>query len=247
MSFVRSLFSRSIATGGCWSRRRWSWWLDHFLRGAFWPFSIYRRRSAAVRGDRSNTARWVLFEDILSRDFLPPQHYGNARHRDSHRAPWRASRHANQLIMEKSRDVICANDAEGRFVSVSAACEALWGYKREELIGKSCAEMVHPDDRERSRLANLEIMAGHPVTNFENRYVRKDGKIADVLWSAYWSESEGTLFQVARDITQRKRAEVALQKTNRQLASAHQANQLIMDNSQERDLQSRCARTFPLD
>jgi PAS domain S-box-containing protein len=93
--------------------------------------------------------------------------------------------------------------------------------------------MVHPADREKSRLANLEIMAGHPVTDFENRYVRKDGTIVNVLWSAYWSESDGTMFQVARDITQRKQADAALQKTNRQLASALQANQLIMDNSQD--------------
>jgi PAS domain S-box-containing protein len=144
-----------------------------------------------------------------------------------------ATQHANQLIMDKSRDVICANDAEGRFVRVSASCEALWGYKPEELIGKSCVDFVHRGDRERSRLANFEIMAGHPVTNFENRYLRKDGTIVNVLWSAYWSEQDGTMFQVARDITERKRAEAALEKSNRQLASAHQANQLIMDNSQD--------------
>ena len=41
------------------------------------------------------------------------------------------------------------------------------------------------------------------------------------------------MFQVARDITERKQAEVALQKTNQQLQSALQANQLIMDNSQD--------------
>ena len=54
-----------------------------------------------------------------------------------------------------------------------------------------------------------------------------------MLWSAYWSERDQALFQVARDITHRKRAEVALQRSNRQLASAHQATQLIMDNSQD--------------
>jgi PAS domain S-box-containing protein len=144
-----------------------------------------------------------------------------------------ASQYAKQLIMDSSRDVICTNDAEGRFVTVSAACEALWGYSAEELIGKSCAEIVHPDDGERSRIANLQVMAGHRVTNFENRYIRKDGSVVDVLWSAYWSESEGTFFQVARDISHRKKAEVALQKTNRQLESALQANQLIMDNSED--------------
>jgi len=205
--------------------------LDHFLRGAYWPVSIYGVLSSGSFRSVEHCA-WVAFEDVfLAIACFRSTH--EMRATALRTAALEASQHANQLIMDKSRDVICANDAEGRFVSVSAACEALWGYKREELIGKSCVEMVHPDDRERSRLANLEIMGGHPVTNFENRYVRKDGKVVDVLWSAYWSESDGTLFQVARDITKRKRAEVALQKTNRQLASAHQANQLIMDNSQD--------------
>ena len=144
-----------------------------------------------------------------------------------------ASQHVNQVIMDSSRDVICSNDAEGRFLTVSAACRTLWGYTPEELIGKASTEIVHPEDREKSRLTNLEIMAGQPVTDFENRYIRKDGSIAHVLWSAYWSEVDGAMFQVARDITQRKETEAAFQKANRQLASALQANQLIMDNSQD--------------
>ena len=71
--------------------------------------------------------------------------------------------------------VICATDPAGHFVTVSAACEALWGYKPEELIGKNYSEIVHRDDQEKSWLANLEIMSGHSVTNFENRCVRRDG------------------------------------------------------------------------
>ena len=211
---------------------------DHFFRDAYWPFSIH----GALDGSSWKSIEpcvWVIFEDILlgilclssNKEMRGMAVRTAALQEQTERLV--ASQHVNQLIMDKSRDVICANDAEGRFLTVSAACEALWGYTPEELIGKGCAEMVHPEDLEKSRLANLEIMAGHSVTNFENRHVRKDGAIVDVLWSAYWSESDGTMFQVARDITQRKQAEAASQKTNRQLASALQANQLIMDNSQD--------------
>jgi PAS domain S-box-containing protein len=205
--------------------------LDHFLRGAYWPFSIYGATSSGPWRSLEHCA-WVTFADLLL-GISCLRSTQAMRATASRTAAFEASQHANQLIMDSSRDVICTNDAEGRFVTVSAACAALWGYAAEELIGKNCAEMVHPDDRERSRLANLEIMAGHPVSNFENRYIRKDGTVVDVLWSAYWSESDGTLFQVARDITQRKCAEVALRNTNRQLESTLQANQLIMDNSQD--------------
>ncbi len=205
--------------------------LDHFGRGLLWPLSVYGASDGVIWKSLEHCA-WVLFEDM----FLVVgclRSVEGMQATASRTAALEASQHANEQIMLNSRDVICTNDADGRFVTVSAACEALWGYTPAELIGRNAAEMVHPDDRERSRLANLEIMAGHPVTNFENRYLRKDGQVVDVLWSAYWSESDGTLFQVARDITLRKQAEVALARTNRQLASAHQANQLIMDNSQD--------------
>ena len=205
--------------------------LDHFLRGAYLPFSIFGAGGGTAWKSLEHCG-WVMFEDIFL-GIACLRSTEEMRATAGRTAALEASRHANQLIMDNSRDVICANDAEGRFLTVSAACEPLWGYKPEELIGKSCIEMVHPDDLERSRLANLEIMAGHPVTDFENRYIRKDGSTVDVLWSAYWSESDQALFQVARDITHRKRAEVALQKSNRQLESAHHSTKLIMDNSQD--------------
>ncbi len=205
--------------------------LDHLVRGAYLPFSIYGPAGNSL-GRSMEHIYWVIFGDIFL-GIACLRTTRDMRATANRTADLEASQNANQLIMDNSRDVICANDAEGIFVTVSSASESLWGYKPEELIGKSCAEMVHADDRERSRLKNIEIMAGHPVTDFENRYIRKDGSVVDVLWSAYWSEGDGTLFQVARDITQRKRAEAALQHSNRQLASAHQANQLIMDNSQD--------------
>jgi PAS domain S-box-containing protein len=205
--------------------------LDHFLRGAYWPFSMSEEIAGHPWRSLELCAGAMLENIFLGMACLRSSR--GMRANALHTAALEASRQTNQLIMDSSRDVICANDAEGHFVTVSAACEALWGYKPEELIGKSCVEMVHPDDRERTRLANREVMAGRPATNFENRYTRKDGTIVNVLWSAYWSDSDGTMFQVARDVTERKKAEVALQKTNRQLASALQANQLIMDNSQD--------------
>ncbi len=204
--------------------------IDHFVRGVFWPVALFGSLEANWKA--LEHCVWVLFEDILLCVGCL-RSVQEMRATASRTAALEASQHANEQIMRNSRDVICTNDAEGRFVTVSAACEALWGYPPEEMIGRSCTEMVHPDDLEKSRLANLEIMAGNPVTNFENRYLHKDGTVLDVLWSAYWSESDGTLFQVARDISLRKQGEIALEKTNRQLASAHQANQLIMDNSQD--------------
>jgi len=110
-------------------------------------------------------------------------------------------------VMDLLLDAICVVDAEGRFVFVSAACERLFGYTQQELIGRNMIDLVWPGDRERTLQAAAEIMAGRHKTHFENRYVRKDGRVVHIMWSARWSESDGIRLAVARDVTELKRAD----------------------------------------
>jgi diguanylate cyclase (GGDEF)-like protein/PAS domain S-box-containing protein len=108
-------------------------------------------------------------------------------------------------------DAICVVDKEGHFLYVSAGGERIFGYKPEEMIGRQMLEMVHPDDRERTLQTVAEIMSGVAKIDFENRYIRKDGQVIDLLWSARWSEADNLRVAVARDITGQKRSQ-ALQK-----------------------------------
>ncbi|MFS2159447.1 diguanylate cyclase domain-containing protein [Pseudomonas sp. Pseusp122] len=105
-------------------------------------------------------------------------------------------------------DAICVVDSEGRYVFVSAAAEHIFGYAPDELIGRQMLELVHPEDRERTLVAAADIMSGNPKLHFENRYLRKDGSIVHIMWSARWSAVDRLRIAVARDITERKRAEV---------------------------------------
>lgn len=104
-------------------------------------------------------------------------------------------------------DAICVVDAQGRFVFVSAACERIFGYTPDEMIGKAMIQMVVPEDRARTLQAAKEVMSGHLKPYFENRYTRKDGKIVHIMWSARWSEADQLRIAVARDITERKQSE----------------------------------------
>ncbi len=141
-----------------------------------------------------------------------------------------AAVHANQLIMDKSRDVICTVDEGGRFVSVSAACETVWGYKPGELAGKAYIDMVHPDDREKTNAVAAAIIAGDPVSDFENRYFRKDGSLIDVMWSAYWSEADRIMFAVAHDITERAQNEKVLKQAKEEADRANRSKSEFLAN-----------------
>ena len=103
-------------------------------------------------------------------------------------------------------DAICMVDKDGRFVFVSAACERIFGYTQREMIGMVMLDLVAPADRQRTLAAARAIMDGHAHAHFENRYIRKDGSLVHIMWSARWSEADQMRVAVARDITVLKQA-----------------------------------------
>lgn len=116
----------------------------------------------------------------------------------------------NRRIMDHSLDMICSMNARGEFVQVSAASERLLGYKPEEMIGRSFLDFVYPEDRAVSERRARAIVHGHAAEDFENRYVRKDGALVELMWSSRWSEEEQRYFSIARDVTESRRAQQAL-------------------------------------
>ena len=109
-------------------------------------------------------------------------------------------------LLDLLLDVVCVVDKEGRFLSVSAASERVFGYRPEEMVGRTAFDMMHPDDRAANRALVERINSGEPSHDHENRYVHKDGHIVHIMWSAQWLEDEQVRVGVARDITERKRA-----------------------------------------
>ncbi len=112
-----------------------------------------------------------------------------------------------RAIFENAIDLICTVDREGKFLRVSPSCLRILGYRQDEMVGRGYTDFLIPEEHEKSAHADQELMSGKALTDFENRYRRKDGSIVDMLWSAWWSESDQAVFAMARDITERKRAE----------------------------------------
>ena len=103
-------------------------------------------------------------------------------------------------------DAICVVDPQGVFVSITGAGERIFGYPPNEMIGKPMIDFVFHEDRARTLQAVDKVMAGHLQRHFENRYVRKDGTLVHILWSARWSDADQIRVAVARDITGQKHA-----------------------------------------
>lgn len=124
-------------------------------------------------------------------------------------------------------DAVFMVDVHGHIVYVNAACERILGYTPAEMTGKKLIDFVLPEDRVRTWDEAMLVMAGRPRVGFENRYVRKDGSIASIMWSARWSKDDQLRIGVARDVTERKRAE-ALQAAIYAISeAAHTAADLV--------------------
>ena len=104
-------------------------------------------------------------------------------------------------------DAVCVVDPEGRFVFVSAASEQIFGYRPDEMMGRLIFDFVHPDDLDRTRETAEQVMSIGSIRQVENRYIRKDGTIIHIMWTARWLADEKLRIGVARDITQRRRNE----------------------------------------
>jgi PAS domain S-box-containing protein len=105
-------------------------------------------------------------------------------------------------------------DPEGRYVHVNEVYAGMLGYEPSELIGTEWKPSVHPDDRENAIAAYNRILS-EDKAEFEARAVCKDGSVfyKHVLMVKILDDDGNFVGHhcFMRDITERKRAEAALQ------------------------------------
>jgi PAS domain S-box-containing protein len=126
----------------------------------------------------------------------------------------RASREDYRTLVETSRDMIFTVDLNGAFLFTNRAFEEILGYEPKEVRKINGFELVHPEDSESVGKQFARLVEGQGVDNMEYRYRRKDGSYISILNNASpIFDAEGKVvaaFGVARDITERKRAEQEL-------------------------------------
>jgi two-component system, sensor histidine kinase and response regulator len=117
-----------------------------------------------------------------------------------------------------SLDLFCIATFDGYFVRVNPAWQTILGFSEEELRSLPFMEFVHPDDRAPTVGAMSELTTGAQVIGFENRFRTKDGSYKRLEWQSAPFIHQGLIYAVARDVTDRRAAEEALQQNAERLA-----------------------------
>ncbi|MCK9378166.1 MAG: PAS domain S-box protein, partial [Syntrophobacterales bacterium] len=121
-----------------------------------------------------------------------------------------------RTLFENASDAIFIHDLKGRFIEVNpAACRHL-GYTREELLQRTVVEIDSPESAALvpQKMAHL---FEHGVIASESSHVAKDGRVIPVEFHAslFTLLGQPAVLAIARDITERKRSEDALRRSER--------------------------------
>jgi len=100
-----------------------------------------------------------------------------------------------------STDLLCIASFEGHFLEVSPSFIKTLGYTEEEFKKTPIIDFVHPEDVSATIEQYEKQKNGETISNFENRYICKDGTYRVLSWSSSVDLAEKIIYASARDVT----------------------------------------------
>ena len=160
----------------------------------------------------------MLFEQLIAQ-----------RTRDLERTR-KAEQAALQLaaIVTSSDDAIIGKALDGTIVSWNAGAERMYGYSAKEMLGRSITSLIPPDLAGEMPAIQQRLERGERIAHLETVRLRKDGSPIDIsLTSSPIRDASGAVIgisAIARDISERKRAEAALRDRDARIRRLVDAN-----------------------
>ena len=162
----------------------------------------------AVTAMRHGATDYLLKDRLAQLGRAVSQAIENRRLREEHRRAEQDARHF-AAIVESSQDAVIGKTLDHIITSWNPAAERLYGWSREEVVGRSIAMIVPPERAGELRQIQEYLREGRCVDSFETVRVRKDGTRVDVSVAiSPIKDAAGRVIgasAITRDITERKR------------------------------------------
>ncbi len=125
-----------------------------------------------------------------------------------------------RLLVDSALDLIYTVSADGKVESLNPAFEQVTGWSAQDWIGRSAEPLIHPDDLPAERERMVRILAGEILPPVEVRILSRRGGFRTLEFKTVPRVRGGkidALIGTARDVTERKRMEEALQRSRDEL------------------------------
>jgi len=123
-------------------------------------------------------------------------------------------------LVTSSDDAIITKDFKGTITSWNRGAEWLFGYTADEIVGQSIRVLIPPDRQNEEAEILARLSRGERVDHYETVRRKKNGQLCDIsLTVSPIRDAEGRLLgasKIARDITERNRAQRALYESQEQ-------------------------------
>jgi len=162
----------------------------------------------------------MLREEPQLAQFFRNYYLGGNHGRATTEKALRNSEERYRELVENANDIIYTHDLEGNMTSLNRAAERITGYTRDEALKMNILDFVPAEDREKARQLLEPYMPWEMPSSFEIEIRAKDGhRVA--LWinkrTIYHEGKPVALQGIARDTTEHKRTEGALQQAKEKL------------------------------
>ena len=190
---------------------------DHFVRGLFWPESVYGIL-AASQWRWLEHAGWVLFEDAVLFVAIKNQlaeMWDSARHT----AELNDNEERYRAVVEQTSEGLMLSDVETlRVIECNAAFAKMLGYTVTEALSLTAYDFV-VDDRETIAARVAAHRREGMGTTGERLFRRKDGSVVhvEINMTVIKYGGKDVFCTIVRDIGDRKRAEEALREAHDEL------------------------------
>ena len=110
-------------------------------------------------------------------------------------------------IFNLSLDMHCIAGFDGYFKVLNPSWTRVLGWSMEEMLAKPWTEFVHKDDKGIMAQLKATMASGQETLRFEVRFLCSDGTYKRLEWNAFPNLSERNMISIARDITDKEKAE----------------------------------------
>jgi two-component system cell cycle sensor histidine kinase/response regulator CckA len=128
----------------------------------------------------------------------------------------RVSESKYRHLVDTSHDLVWSVNRAGQFIFLNPATRSIYGWEREEMLGRCITDFVEPGRREQDAMAFESILKGENLFHYETEHKAKDGRPVYLNINAVpLRDADGQIIGVsgtAVDISHRKQAEVAIER-----------------------------------